>query len=32
MPYTGLLSEGVAKGKKFDSSVYRGSPFEFPIA
>ena len=31
MHYTGWLSEGGAKGKKFDSSVDRGSPFEFPI-
>src|SRR5947199_8650500 len=31
MHYTGWLSEGDAKGKKFDSSVDRGSPFEFPI-
>jgi peptidylprolyl isomerase len=29
--YTGYLSEGGNKGKKFDSSVDRGSPFEFPI-
>ena len=31
MHYTGWLSEGGAKGQKFDSSVDRGSPFEFPI-
>src|SRR5476651_68536 len=31
MHYTGWLSEDGAKGKKFDSSVDRGSPFEFPI-
>ena len=31
MHYTGWLSEGGAKGRKFDSSVDRGSPFEFPI-
>ncbi|HYC65378.1 MAG TPA: FKBP-type peptidyl-prolyl cis-trans isomerase [Reyranellaceae bacterium] len=31
MHYTGWLSEGGNKGKKFDSSVDRGSPFEFPI-
>ena len=31
MHYTGWLSEAGAKGKKFDSSVDRGSPFEFPI-
>jgi len=31
MHYTGWLFEGGAKGKKFDSSVDRGSPFEFPI-
>ncbi|MGQ0582642.1 MAG: FKBP-type peptidyl-prolyl cis-trans isomerase [Reyranella sp.] len=31
MHYTGWLSEGGAKGKKFDSSVDRGQPFEFPI-
>ena len=31
MHYTGWLSEGDAKGKKFDSSVDRGAPFEFPI-
>ena len=29
--YTGWLSENGAKGKKFDSSVDRGQPFEFPI-
>jgi peptidylprolyl isomerase len=31
MHYTGWLSEGDKKGKKFDSSVDRGQPFEFPI-
>ena len=31
MHYTGWLSEEGTKGKKFDSSVDRGSPFEFPI-
>jgi peptidylprolyl isomerase len=31
MHYTGWLYEGDVKGKKFDSSVDRGSPFEFPI-
>ena len=31
MHYTGWLSEGGAKGKKFDSSVDSGQPFEFPI-
>jgi peptidylprolyl isomerase len=31
MHYTGWLYEGGAKGKKFDSSVDRGQPFEFPI-
>ena len=29
--YTGWLVENGAKGKKFDSSVDRGQPFEFPI-
>ena len=29
--YTGWLYENGAKGKKFDSSVDRGEPFEFPI-
>ena len=29
--YTGWLYENGAKGKKFDSSVDRGRPFEFPI-
>jgi peptidylprolyl isomerase len=29
--YTGWLSEGGAKGRKFDSSVDRGQPFEFPL-
>ena len=31
MHYTGWLYEGGVKGRKFDSSVDRGSPFEFPI-
>jgi peptidylprolyl isomerase len=31
MHYTGWLSENGQKGKKFDSSVDRGQPFEFPI-
>jgi peptidylprolyl isomerase len=31
MHYTGWLFENKAKGKKFDSSVDRGQPFEFPI-
>ena len=31
MHYTGWLSEAGAKGRKFDSSVDRGAPFEFPI-
>ena len=31
MHYTGWLYQGGAKGKKFDSSVDRGTPFEFPI-
>ena len=29
--YTGWIYEHGAKGKKFDSSVDRGEPFEFPI-
>jgi len=29
--YTGWLYEGGKKGKKFDSSVDRGQPFEFPV-
>jgi peptidylprolyl isomerase len=29
--YTGWLYNDGAKGKKFDSSVDRGSPFEFPV-
>jgi peptidylprolyl isomerase len=31
MHYTGWLYENGARGKKFDSSVDRGQPFEFPI-
>jgi peptidylprolyl isomerase len=31
MHYTGWLYENGAKGKKFDSSVDRKEPFEFPI-
>jgi peptidylprolyl isomerase len=31
MHYTGWLYQGGAKGQKFDSSVDRGQPFEFPI-
>ena len=31
MHYTGWLCENGAKGKKFDSSVDRGEPFEFKI-
>jgi peptidylprolyl isomerase len=31
MHYTGWLYQGGAKGKKFDSSVDRGQPFEFPL-
>jgi peptidylprolyl isomerase len=31
MHYTGWLYENGAKGKKFDSSVDRGDPFEFKI-
>ena len=31
MHYTGWLYENGVKGKKFDSSVDRGTPFEFPI-
>ena len=31
MHYTGWLYENGAKGKKFDSSVDRGAPFEFRI-
>ena len=31
MHYTGWLYEHGKKGKKFDSSVDRGQPFEFPI-
>src|SRR5262249_40039491 len=31
MHYTGWLYEGGAKGKKFDSSLDRGQPFEYPI-
>jgi peptidylprolyl isomerase len=29
--YTGWLYENGAKGRKFDSSVDRGQPFEFPV-
>jgi len=29
--YTGWLYEGGKKGKKFDSSLDRGQPFEFPL-
>ncbi|HEX7528538.1 MAG TPA: FKBP-type peptidyl-prolyl cis-trans isomerase [Thermoanaerobaculia bacterium] len=31
MHYTGWLYENTTKGKKFDSSLDRGQPFEFPI-
>ena len=31
MHYTGWLYENGEKGKKFDSSVDRGEPFDFPI-
>ena len=31
MHYTGWLYENSTKGKKFDSSVDRGAPFEFKI-
>jgi peptidylprolyl isomerase len=31
MNYTGWLWENGAKGKKFDSSLDRGTPFAFPI-
>ena len=31
MHYTGWLYENGSKGKKFDSSLDRGKPFEFPI-
>ena len=31
MHYTGWLYDNGAKGEKFDSSVDRGEPFEFPI-
>jgi peptidylprolyl isomerase len=29
--YTGWLWQNEAKGKKFDSSVDRGQPFDFPV-
>jgi peptidylprolyl isomerase len=32
MHYTGWLYQNGTKGQKFDSSVDRGRPFEFPIA
>ncbi len=31
MHYTGWLYQDGAKGRKFDSSVDRGQPFEFPL-
>jgi len=31
MHYTGWLYQNGAKGKKFESSVDRGTPFEFPL-
>ena len=31
MHYTGWLWENGAKGKKFDSSLDRGTPFSFPL-
>ena len=31
MHYSGWLWDGKAKGKKFDSSVDRGEPFEFTL-
>jgi len=31
MHYTGWLYENGAKGQKFDSSLDRGQPFEFPL-
>src|ERR1700728_4299803 len=31
MHYTGWLYENGQKGKKFDSSLDRGQPFEFPL-
>ena len=31
MHYTGWLYQDGAKGKKFDSSLDRGQPFEFPL-
>jgi peptidylprolyl isomerase len=31
MHYTGWLYQGGAKGQKFDSSLDRGRPFEFPL-
>src|SRR5437868_9794333 len=32
MHYTGWLYQNGAKGRKFDSSLDRGQPFEFPLA
>jgi FKBP-type peptidyl-prolyl cis-trans isomerase FkpA len=29
--YTGWLTDGVIKGRKFDSSKDRGDPFDFPL-
>ena len=29
--YTGWLNDGGKKGKKFDSSLDRGDPFQFPL-
>ena len=31
MHYTGWLFDGTTRGAKFDSSVDRGSPFQFPL-